>query len=201
MNAWEYLALAVELWTAVGVLGLTISLARRERRKLGQGVASLIGVWVVYLGVLLAVSARQPERRVALGKPACFDRMCFTVERVEILEGFGASNQVRDIEQRLARVTVRVANHGKAADTDEAGAYLRDGQGRVWPESAGVSGNPLDGRVTAGGSVVSEPVFKIAPDATGLEMVLTHGRWSRHTLVIGDAESLGHRLQVMELGR
>jgi hypothetical protein len=197
MNLWEYLALGLELWTALGLLGLAISLARRERSKLQQGVWSLLGVWVIYLAVLLAVSFHQPEARVPLGQPLCFHAMCFTVERGEELPGFPARNRAR-----LVRVTLRVENRGKTMGAEEGvRAYLRDGQGRQWVETPGVSGNPLDGRVGPGGSVVSEPVFQVAPDATGLAMVLTHGRWSRHTLVIGDAESLGHRVRVMELGR
>ncbi len=201
MDAWGYLALGLELWTAVGLLGLAVSLTRRERRKAVQGVASLLGVWAIYLAVLLAVSARQPERRVELGKPECFGSMCFTVERVDEVPAFSASNQVREIEQRLLRVTVRVENRGKAAAREEVGAYLRDSYGRVWLESAAVSGNPLDGPVAAGGVVISEPIFRLAPDASGMDMVLAHGRYSRHRLIVGDAESFGHRPTVMALSR
>ena len=201
MNGWEYLALGLELWTAVGVLGLTISLLRRERRKLGQGVASLVAIWAVYLGVLLTVSARQPERQVALGRSRCFGTMCFTVERVEEVPPFSASNQVQAIEQRLLRVTVRVQNRGKAAAREPLGAYLRDAQGRVWMESTGISGNPLGVRVAAGMVVVSEPIFRVAADASGFGLVLHHGRWSQHRLVIGDPESFGHRPAVMALDR
>ena len=200
MNTWEYLALGLALWTATGLLGLSVSVARGERRKLGQGVASLAGVWVIYLGVLLFASSREPEQHIAPGRPVCFHAMCFTVTRVEEVPGYFGRNRVGD-GSRLVRVTVQVANHGKSSAVEKTGAYLRDGQGRVWIETPGLSGNPLDGPVRAGGSVDSEPVFQVAPDATNLGLMLTHGRSSWHRLVIGDAESLGHRPRVMDLGR
>lgn len=196
MNRFEYLALALELWTAVGLLGLMISLIRRERRKLWQGVGSLVGVWMIYLAVLLVVSSRQPERRLTMGQPECFHRLCFTAVQVDEVAGFPARNHVR-----LVRVTVRVVNHGSNAAHEDLTASLQDGQGRRWREAAAVSGNPLNGRVLARGTMVSEPVFQIAADATGLELLLRHGRWSRHALVIGDAESLGHQGEVLVLDR
>jgi hypothetical protein len=48
---------------------------------------------------------------------------------------------------------------------------------------------------------VSEPVFKVAQDASGLALVLTHGRWQRGTLIIGGPESLLHRRTIVPLGR
>jgi len=196
MSGAEWLALAVVGWTVVGLLGLTVSLVRKERRKLGQGIGSLVGVWVVYLAALAWFSHTQPERRVAMGQSQCFHAMCFAMERVEEVPGFPAREH-----ERLVRLTVRLTNRGKTEGQEEVRAYLRDAQGRQWQESTAVSGNPLSGRIMAGSQRVSEPVFRIAPDATGLELVLTHGKWSRHMLVIGDAESLGHRLEVMILDR
>jgi hypothetical protein len=49
--------------------------------------------------------------------------------------------------------------------------------------------------------VVSEPVFKVAANASGLGLVLTHGRWQPGVLVIGDSDSLLHKKTVVELGR
>ncbi len=199
MNGWEYLALALELWTAIGLIGLTISLVRRERQKLWQGVGSLVGVWVVYLVVLGVVSHREPEQRIVMGQPLCMHTLCFTVERVEEVPGFPARNH-----ERLLRLTVPVTNHGAGEMSEDLRGFLLDGQGRVWPVSDAVSGNPLGGRVLAGQTMVSLPVFRLAPEATGLVLMLRHGRWSRwlrHALVIGDPESLGHQRRVMLLDR
>jgi len=199
MSVAEWLAMALVGWTVVGLLGLTVSLVRRERQKLGQGVGSLVGVWVIYLAALAWFSHKQPERKVPMGHSQCFHARCFTVERAEEVQGFPAREHER--LERLVRLTVRLTNRGKKEGQEAVRAYLRDAQGRQWQESVAVSGNPLSGRIMAESERVSEPVFHIAPDATGLELVLTHGKWSRHTLVIGDAESLGHRPEVLVLDR
>jgi hypothetical protein len=49
--------------------------------------------------------------------------------------------------------------------------------------------------------VVSEPVFRVARDSSGLRLVFTRGFWQMGTLVIGDSDSLGHRRTVVALGR
>ncbi|HTC75412.1 MAG TPA: hypothetical protein VK684_07540, partial [Edaphobacter sp.] len=122
--------------------------------------------------------------------------MCFTVTKVEEVPGF----LVRD-GRRLVRVSVQMTNKGRKAQGDRLiRAYLVDGQGRRWEMSLGVNGVQLTARVAGGGSVVSEPVFKVAGDASGLGLVLTHGRWQPGVLVIGDSDSLLHRKTVAALG-
>jgi hypothetical protein len=76
-----------------------------------------------------------------------------------------------------------------------------DAKGRLWEESPGVNGVGLTARVAGGQSVVSEPVFKVAGDATGLQLVFTHGRRQPGVLVIGDSDSLLHKKTVVDLGR
>jgi hypothetical protein len=58
----------------------------------------------------------------------------------------------------------------------------------------------LTARVAGGDSIVSEPVFKVAGDATGLGLVLTHGWRQPGVLVIGDSDSLLHQHTVIRLG-
>jgi hypothetical protein len=197
MKAMELLLLGLAGWTAIGVLGVGVAFGRGERERARRGVAWLAGVWVVYLCVLVAVSLGQKQRVVAVGEPQCFDEMCFTVTGVEEVPGF----LIRD-GRRLVRVTVRVTNHGKKAQSEGLiWAYLVDAQGRRWEESMGVNGVGLTTRVAGGGTVVSEPVFKVAANATGLGLVLTHGRWQPGVLVIGDSDSWLHRRTVVKLGR
>jgi hypothetical protein len=198
MNLPELLLLGVVGWTAIGALGVSVSLARREREKALRGVAWIAGVWVVYLGVLVTVSLAQPQQVVAMRQEQCFDEMCFAVVGVDEVPGF----LIRD-GSRLVRVSVRVTNRerGRAQSERLMRAYLVDGQGRRWEESAGVNGVPLTARVGAGKSVVSEPVFKVARDATGLELMLTHGWKQPGVLVIGDSDSWLHRRTVVKLGR
>jgi hypothetical protein len=196
MKATELLVLGLVGWTAIGVLGVGVAFWRGERHRARRGVAWLAGVWVVYLCVLVGVSLGQKQRVVAVGEPQCFDEMCFTVTGVEEVPGF----LIRD-GRRLVRVTVRVTNHGKKMQSEGLiWAYLVDAQGRRWEESLGVNGVGLTGRVAGGGTVVSEPVFKIAADARGLGLVLTHGRWQPGVLVIGDSDSWLHRRTVVKLG-
>jgi hypothetical protein len=197
MKATELLLLGLVGWTAIGVVGVGVSRWRGEWQKVRQGVAWLVGVWVVYLCVVIGVSLGQGQRVVAMGVPQCFDEMCFAVIRVEEVPGF----LIRD-GRRLLRVSVQVTNRGRKAQREGLiRAYLVDGQGRRWEMSPGVNGVELTARVAGGGSVVSEPVFKVAADASGLGLVLTHGRWQPGALVIGDSDSLLHRRTVVRLGR
>jgi hypothetical protein len=198
MNLRELLLLGVAGWTVIGTLGVSVSLARREREKALHGLAWIAGVWVVYVVALVTVSLVQRQRVVAMGQEQCFDEMCFAVVGVEEVPGF----LIRD-GSRLVRVSVRVSNGGLGRAQSERliRAYLLDARGRRWEESEGVSGVRLTARVAAGDSVVSELVFKVAGDATGLELVLTHGWKQPGVLVIGDSDSWLHRRTVVKLGR
>ena len=197
MKLTEILLFGVAGWSSIGVVGVTVSKFRGERQRVRQGVAWLAGVWVVYLGVLLGVSLTQGEHVVAMGQPQCFGEMCFTVTGVEEVPGF----LIRD-GRRLLRVSVQVANRGRSMQRESSmKAYLMDAQGRRWDESAGIGGVRLDARVTGGGAVVSESVFKVAGDATGLRLVLTRGRWQPGVLTIGDSDSLLHKRTVVPLRR
>jgi len=193
----ELLLAGVVGWTGLGVVGVGVSRLRGERARVRRGVAWLAGVWVVYLAVLIGVSLGQRQRVVAVGQPGWFDELCFTVTGVEEVKGF----MVRD-GRRLARVTVRVTNRDQSAQSDSLiQVYLTDAQGRRWEESAGVNGVGLTSKVGGGASVVSEPVFSLAGDATGLRLVLTHGWKQPGLLIIGDSDSVLHRRTVVELGR
>lgn len=198
MNLRELLLWGLAGWTALGLIGVTVSLARRERSKARSGLAWLGAVWAAYLAVLVGVSVAQPQRMVAIGEQQCFHQMCFAVTKVEEVPGF----LIRD-GSRLVRVSVQVSNRGRGdAQTDRLiRASLTDAQGRHWEESNGISGVRLRAQVAAGDQVVSEPVFKVASDATGLELVFTHGRLQPGALVIGDPDSWLHRPTVVKLGR
>ena len=201
MSVQELLLIALVGWTAIGILGVVIALARRERVRVRKGLIWLVGVWAVYLGVLVGVSLLQPRRVVAMGLDQCYDEMCFAVMGVEEVPRYLGLTGVGD-GSRLLRVTVRVTNRGRGKTESEGliRAYLVDGQGRRWEESRGVNGNRLTGKVEAGGMMVSEPVFKVAGDASGLGLVFTHGRWQPGVLVIGESDSLFHRRTVVLLG-
>lgn len=69
MKATEVLLLGLVGWTGIGVVGVGVSRWRGEREKVRRGVAWLVGVWVAYLCVLVAVSLGQRQRVVAMGEP------------------------------------------------------------------------------------------------------------------------------------
>jgi hypothetical protein len=198
MNYRELLLLVLVGWTAVGAAGITISLVRREHRKAARHSLWIVAVWVVYMTILLGTSLRQPQKVVALGQDRCFDEMCFAATGVQELPGY----LIRD-GSRLIRVSVRISNHGKEKMQSEGliRAYLIDRQGRRWEESTAVSGVQLTAKVAAGDSVMSQPVFKVPGDATGLGLIFTHGQRQPGVLVIGDSDSLLHRRTVVWLGR
>jgi|SRR6185437_11603259 len=198
MNFRQFLLLVLAGWTAVGAIGVTVSLVKQERAKAARNLMWIMAVWVLYMAVLLWTSRTQPQKVVSIGQDQCFGAMCFAVTQVHELPGF-----LTDDGSRLVRVSVRISNHDKEKTQSESHirAYLTDGQGRRWTQSTAVSGVRLTARVAAGGTVMSEPVFKVASDATGLRLVFTHGRRQPGILVIGDSDSLLHRRTVVWLGR
>ena len=198
MSLRELLLIALVGWTAIGAIGVTISLVRGERAKGLRHLGWIAGVWATYLAVLMAFSLLQPQKTVAMGQDQCYDEMCFAVTGVEELPGF----LIHD-GSRLVRISVRITNHARGRTESEKliRAYLVDGQGRRWEQSTGISGVPLTARIAAGDSVVSQPVFKVAKDANGLGLVFTHGWRQPGVLVIGASDSLLHRKTVVPLGR
>jgi hypothetical protein len=198
MNLWKLLLFGVAGWSAVGMLGVAVSLTRGERARVMRGVAWIVGIWVIYLAALVGTSLAQRQRALAIGQEQCFDKMCFAVIKVEEVPGF----LIHD-GSHLIRVQVQMRNRSPSNMQSDAliRAYLVDAQGRRWEESAGVSGVRLTARVGPGDIAVSEPVFKVASDATGLELVFTRGWKQPGTLVIGDSDSILHRKTVATLGR
>ncbi|WP_433971083.1 hypothetical protein [Tunturiibacter lichenicola] len=197
MRATEVLLLGTVGWTGLGVLGVLVAWLRGEKLRVKRGLQWLIGVWVVYLGVLAGVSLVQKQKVVAIGEIQCFNNMCFTVTGIEEVPRFVP----RDV-RRLVRVSIRVTNRGRSATSNSLmKAYLVDGQERRWKESSGVNGVNLTAKVAGGSSVTSEPVFEIAGDATQLGLILTQGWRQPGVLVIGDSDSVMHRRTKINLGR
>ncbi|HZY61714.1 MAG TPA: hypothetical protein VFE38_04245 [Edaphobacter sp.] len=198
MNLREFLLLLLVGWTAVGIVGVTISAIKRERRKALQNFLWIIAIWIAYLGTLIGISLTQPQRSIALGQDRCFDEMCFAVMGSQQVPGYLPQDG-----SRLIRVSVRISNHGKKKRQSEKliSAYLIDRQGRKWSESSSLSGVRLTVKVAPGDSVMSEPVFRVAKDSTGLGLIFTHGDFQPGVLVIGDSDSLLHRRTVVWLGQ
>jgi hypothetical protein len=198
MNFWNVLLLLLVGWTVLGTIGMLISLFLGERARALRHIAWIFGIWAVYLALVMGTSLMQPRKIVALGQDQCFGDVCFAVTGVEEVPGF----LVHD-GSRLVRVAVRVSNRGRG-EIERDGhvqAFLLDSRGRRWDEATAISSVPLTSAVPAGSSVMSQPVFKVAKDASGMALVLTHGRWQRGVLIIGGPESLLHRRTIVPLGR
>ncbi|MDE1175988.1 MAG: hypothetical protein PW789_05210 [Edaphobacter sp.] len=183
-------------WTAIGVVGITVSFVNQERTKALKNLGWMIGIWVVYLGALLGTSLHQPQRRLAPGTPQCFGNMCFSVAGTEELPGYLMH------QGRLLRVKIIIQNRG-TTPKNESGiqAYLVDQQGQRWTEVPGLTGNRLDARVQPGATVISEPVFKLPADVQPQGLIFGHGRFYSGILTIGDSESLLHRPTIALLHR
>jgi len=197
MKATELLLLGVSGWSAIGAAGIAVSLLRGRRAEAVKHSAWLAAVLGGYFLLLLGVSLAQKQRVVGIGEDQCYGEMCFAVVNVDEVPGLVAGE-----DSRVVRVTVRVTNHGHSAESEGLiEAYLMDSKKRIWQPLAGLSGNRLNGRVAGGSEMLSEPMFRVAKDATGLGLVLTHGKWQPGRLVVGDSDSLGHEKTVVALGR
>jgi hypothetical protein len=197
MKFTEYLLFGVMGWTAIGALGVAISVRRGQRAEAVRNLAWLAAVLGGYLIALLLVSALQRQKTVAIGQNQCYGEMCFAVTGVDEVPGLVAGDP-----SRVLRITIRVSNHGRSADAERLiRAYLVDSKGRTWEPMPGLSGNRLTGRVAGGSQMLSQPMFRVAPDSTGLGLVFTHGNWQKRRLVIADSDSLGHRATTVDLDR
>ncbi len=197
MRVTELLLYGVAGWCSIGLVGVVISEMRGRRKEAIRNSLWIAAIVGTYFAVLLGCSAIQPQKVIAIGQDQCYATMCFTVTAVDEVPGLVAGD-----EGRVVRVAIRVANHGPSGDAETLlFPYLTDSKGRAWEPLPGLSGNRLNQRVASGGQLVSQPMFRVAINSTGLGLVLTHGNWQRRRLVIGDSDSLGHRRTVVDLGR
>lgn len=197
MKATELLLFGVAGWCAIGLTGIAASLFRGRRSEALRHAGSLALVGGIYLLVLLGVSLTQEQKVIPIGQDDCFDEMCFAVVGVGEAPGLVAGE-----DARVERVSIRVANHGHSAeDETRISAYLVDSRGRRSEPLPGLSGNSLNGRVAAGSQMLSQPMFQVAANASGLGLVFTHGSWQPRQLLIGDSDSIAHRRTVVALGK
>ena len=197
MKVTEFLLFGVAGWCAIGIVGIAISFFKGRRREALKHASPLALVGGIYLLVLLGSSLVQKQRIVAIGQDQCFHEMCFAVVGVDEVPGL-----VTGDDARVERVAIRVTNHSGSAQAEELiRAYIVDSRGRVSQPLPGLSGNPLNARVAAGGQILSQPMFQVAMDSSGLGLVLTRGPWQTSRLVIGDSDSLGHRRTMVALGK
>lgn len=182
-------------WTAIGALGVFVSFVRGERNKAIRHLGWIAAVWLLYLATLLTVSLTAGRRQVAIGREQCLDGICVAVLRATTVPGY-----LPQKGERVVRVTMQISNHSNDARHDpRLRAYLLDDQGRRWSTIPGLEGVRLSTVIPPRGTTVSEPVFRVDSEATGLSLVLTRGPGLPRALVIGDRDSLLHPPVVVPL--
>jgi len=194
MNIFELLFLAAVITTLVVVPAAFLQMIR-ERQGAKRVVLGVVSFWVLYLGVVIVVSALRPQRRIPFGQERCFDDMCFTVAHVETFGRLGVPSEPLPAKGVFYIVTIRVENRGRGRAQSEEGIralLLDDGkQYRTSPEGQRAwektrSNSALTTQLAAGGSVVSAQVFDVPPTATSPELLLTHG-FTPGYFVIGES--------------
>lgn len=183
------LLLALLGWTALGAIGVTVSFRRGERAQGRRNLLWIIGIWILYISILLIVSVKTKPRALPPGQEHCYESQCFSVVRTETVPGYLGRRG-----EHLLRVYLRISNHsGKSiAGDSHLKLYLVDSSGRRWEQAAGLQGVHLSSTIGAGSTAVTAPIFKVADDAYGLKLVLTHGRRLPYLLIIGDPDSMLH---------
>lgn len=185
----ELLLLLLVGWTLIGILGVTVSVRRREHASARRNLIWIAGVWLIYLGILLSVSLTARPLLVAPGQEQRIGDLGFTVINTETRPGYLASHG-----ERVLHVSIRIANHSRKNRQGDRWmmVYLVDSRNRRWSEIPGLQGIALSTTIAPGGSVITQPVFKVPADATGLRLVLTHGHRLPNLLLLGDRDSLLH---------
>jgi hypothetical protein len=191
------LLLALAGWSALGLLGLLISLRRGRHAEAARHGRTLAIVIATYLVALLTVSFLQKQRTIPIGADQCFGELCFAVTGVDEIPGLVSGDPAR-----MIRVAIQVTNRSHSAQSDgRIRAYLVDARHREWQPLPGLSGNRLTGRLGPDSRMQSQPLFRVDPDSTGLALVFTRGSWQPGNLTIADSDSLLHRPNIVPLGR
>jgi hypothetical protein len=176
-------------WTALGAIGVTISFRRGERFQGRRNLGWIAAIWLIYIGILLAVSLAAKPRVVPRGQDYCFDSLCFSVVRTETVPGYLATRG-----ERIVKVYIRIANHSDKRNSGDSHLklYLVDANGRRWDEAPGLEGVHLSTPVGPRQTILSAPVFNVSHAAKGLRLVLTHDHSLSYLLLLGDTGSIFH---------
>lgn len=188
MTIFELLLIAFVLASLIVLISALI-LAIRGRRRTAMRATVLLGVgWTIYLSVVLAVAAMmatQPQRTIPLGQELCFDEMCFSVAKVEVVPQLGPETQPVKADGRFYVIAVRVNNRSRGRVESEGGlrALLWDSGKYYKGSSDGLQAwQALNGetakittRLQRGESVESVQVFDLPKAASAPGLALSHG--------------------------
>lgn len=193
----EALFLLGALLSTVGLVAAVVLLIRRRFTAGNRLLLTLAISWAAYLSIVFLVAAMARPQIVPLNHDLCFDEMCFAVANVATTRRIGSATA----SGIFYVVTVRVSNHARGRAQSELGlcALLWSGDRRIEPSSIaqreGVESHPdslpLTARIQPGQSILSEQVFDVPTQATGLGLFFSHG-FTPGYFVIGECP-LFHR--------
>jgi hypothetical protein len=181
MNLFELVFLLLVLGLVIGLVRLTVHVARRKWRDARRLALSLAGVVVVYLAVVVLVSLATPREWVAIGEEQRFDDWCVSVDRVERIAG-------------RYRLDIRVASRarGRPQRAADAQVVLVAADGRQFGPVPAPSERSLQSVLQPGESFVTVRDYDVPADASILGVDVIHGAWPGW-FIVGDRGSILHQ--------
>jgi hypothetical protein len=179
------------------------------RGRLGPArktVTRLLLFAAVYLLVLVGFSLAEPEIRIPVGGPQCFDEWCITVEQASRQKAIGPTRANGVFYVTTLQVSSRA--QGRPQRENDVRVYLSDDHGHQFDVSplgqqalvrAGLAGMPLTSFVPPGGSFESRLAFDVPADSRPLALVKTSWSWFPFRLIIGGPQSWLHRPTIVPL--
>jgi len=178
MNIFDLLFIALALVLVVTLITAAIvavsgkgAKALRMLRRLGIGA-------VIYMGIVLLVSAVTKPRVLSEGEPQCNDDWCIAVDGAKT--SLSGSSEDYDVTLRVFSRALRITQRENGASV-----YLRDSQGRKFYPDIDPNQPPLNVQLGPGESVMTNRTFHLPQDARDVSVIVAHGGFPG-CLVIGE---------------
>jgi len=120
----ELLFIGFFLASMIDLIIVLILAMRRRRHTAMRAIVVLGAAWVLYLSGVLAIAAMmaaRPQRTTPLGQELCFDEMCFSVVKVEVVSQLGPVTKPVNADGRFYVITVRVSSRSRGRFQTEGG--------------------------------------------------------------------------------
>jgi len=152
------------------------------RGRIGQAsriVLGTAGVWIIYLGIVVAVSLATPRRVVAVGEERCFDDWCITVL------GKSAGPPIA--------VTLRVSSQAKRVrqSAPDTTVYLEDTGGKRYSPRSMESQPSFGTMIGPGESFETIRLFDVPANVRILGLVVRHST-GPGAVIIGEDSAVFH---------
>jgi hypothetical protein len=187
LTLFDLLFLAVFLATLMALIVGAYQSLRGRLAKAGRIVLGVAIFWVIYLGVVAAVSLSTPRRIVAIGEERCFDDWCITVV------GINGTSRVR-ATLRVSSVAKRIRQ--SAPDTT---VHLEDSDGKQYPSRPAGDQPSFGTMIGPGESFETVREFDVPAGVHGLGLVVRHGSTGPGAIVIGDDSAMFHKPAIVKI--